>query len=385
MRTKKKVTYLTFGNQDAGVFSSYVTDVCAYMGDKFDPDIRVISFISVRGYFKVRKKRKALYANTAILPMFPKLKYWKWNLITLWFLWPFIGSKKVIALSPIAANLGLKMRQRGWVNTLIYDAEGATSAEWREYDVVQDSYMTHQIHTLEEMAVNKSDHRKTVSSKMRNYWKREFGYTANDEIIVPCTLNSVFIKDMERAEGLKQLRLDWGYTEEDVIFVYAGSTAQWQSFDLVDETFTKLLALNPTYKVLFLAKVNLEDLQCYTGNEGRLKKGWLDFEKVPQVLSMCDYGILLRRPSVTNEVAAPTKFAEYVSCGLKVLISPGIGDYSEFAVDYDCGFLVETGDETFLQSLSGTTYQTKKRLNHLAIRNFTNDNFEKELSKLTTI
>ncbi|MBL4703092.1 MAG: hypothetical protein JKY54_01125, partial [Flavobacteriales bacterium] len=236
------IIYLTFGNQDAGVFSSYVTDVCKHLESEYSGDVKVVSFVSMRGFFNTRKRRKSLYSKTIVLPMFPKFRYWKMNQLTLAFFWLFIGRKKVIALSPIAANLGLFLKKLGLVKTVIYDAEGATWAEWNEYDVVGDPKMVHNIKEIESRAVNQSDHNRTVSKKMMEYWQREFGYTGEKPTIIPCTLNSVFIQNVSSEQKIKELRAEWGFTENDVVFVYSGSTAAWQSFDLVDETFTKLLA-----------------------------------------------------------------------------------------------------------------------------------------------
>jgi len=42
---------------------------------------------------------------------------------------------------------------------------------------------------------------------------------------------------------------------------------------------------------------------------------------VPKFLQAADMGILLRKKDPLNEVAAPTKFAEYMMTGLPTLIS----------------------------------------------------------------
>lgn len=39
-----------------------------------------------------------------------------------------------------------------------------------------------------------------------------------------------------------------------------------------------------------------------------------------------------------NNVASPTKFAEYMLCGLPVLISEGVGDYTKFVEETKTGF-----------------------------------------------
>ena len=54
-----------------------------------------------------------------------------------------------------------------------------------------------------------------------------------------------------------------------------------------------------------------------------------------------DYGLLIRENSFTNQVASPVKFAEYLCCGLPVIISERLGDYSEFVEKNGCGYIIK--------------------------------------------
>ncbi len=57
-------------------------------------------------------------------------------------------------------------------------------------------------------------------------------------------------------------------------------------------------------------------------------------------LMASDMGVLLRERDPLNEVAAPTKFAEYVMTGLPVLISEYVGDYSNFVAENNLGLVL---------------------------------------------
>jgi glycosyltransferase involved in cell wall biosynthesis len=52
------------------------------------------------------------------------------------------------------------------------------------------------------------------------------------------------------------------------------------------------------------------------------------FSEVPTHLAAADVAVLLRHPSAINSVASPVKFAEYLSCGLPVIVTSQIGDFS---------------------------------------------------------
>ena len=57
-------------------------------------------------------------------------------------------------------------------------------------------------------------------------------------------------------------------------------------------------------------------------------------------LAAADYGLLLRQSSTVNRVACPVKFGEYLACGVRPILTPGIGDQSRLAQDEDLGVVV---------------------------------------------
>ena len=65
---------------------------------------------------------------------------------------------------------------------------------------------------------------------------------------------------------------------------------------------------------------------------------------MPRHLRAADLGILLRAPDPLNEVACPTKFAEFMMSGLPVLISAGIGDCSRFVAEQNAGAVLDAPD-----------------------------------------
>jgi hypothetical protein len=93
-------------------------------------------------------------------------------------------------------------------------------------------------------------------------------------------------------------------------------------------------------------------------------------DRVADHLAVCDYGLLLREPTITNRVASPTKFAEYLAAGLDVLISPGLGDLSDFVRRHGCGLVVDPGNGSL--TLTPNTPERRRRNRQLA-----RDHFEK--------
>jgi glycosyltransferase involved in cell wall biosynthesis len=65
--------------------------------------------------------------------------------------------------------------------------------------------------------------------------------------------------------------------------------------------------------------------------------------EVPDYLAAADCGFLLRASSQVNRVASPVKFGEYLASGTPVIMSNGIGDYSELARRENVGVVLPTG------------------------------------------
>jgi hypothetical protein len=133
-------------------------------------------------------------------------------------------------------------------------------------------------------------------------------------------------------------------------------------------------------KLIVLSNANIKDLNIYKKFSEKIIQLWVTPEKVFKYLSIGDYGLIIREHSITNEVASPTKFAEYLSAGLKVLISESIGDFSTFVKSKRCGEVIDDTNKFFeFQSVS---YSERKKNNKLARDYFSKLNFIGEYNKI---
>lgn len=362
--------YLTFAEQPSGVYAGQVIDVCRYLDEHFEARLRLLAFFSVRGFWKTRKAVKTKLPGAIILPMFPRLSTWKWNVVSLWLVLLITGERNLLCRNVLATNLALMLKRTGLAKKVGYDGRGAMAAEWKEYHVVDSEYMRASIFELEKRAVLESDFKIAVSSRLINYWKDEFGYESDKHVVIPCTLSSHFPVDLVSNEEFMKIRKMLSWKADDIGFVYAGSTAGWQSFEKLSDFLQVVLANNPKIKVLFLSKSDENNQKLQQQFPDQVQIQWLKPVEVPKVMSACDYGLLLRDKSVTNRVAAPTKFAEYLVCGLSVVISGEIGDYSDFVRKQDCGVVIFDGNKSGVNWHNLTDLERKKN-NELARRYFT--------------
>jgi hypothetical protein len=316
-------------------------------------------------------KLKQITSNSKVIPMFPKLKNWKWNKFTMKFI-KIPPDSTIMCRGVFATNLMLSVKKTA--HRVAYDGRGAFAAEYDEY-LDSNLLFNEPPEDLERVAVIRSDLRLAVTKKLVEYWKSAYGYSGKNHCIVPCTLSM----DAKSDEPIPDL----GFASDDVIFAYAGSSAKWQSFDLVEDFLSEMFESNPKAKALLLTRVD-KPLDIQLKYPDRIKVAWVKPNQVHRYLNLCDYGIFLRNKSVTNQVASPTKYAEYLSAGLKVIISKHIGHYAELNEKNELGFNLD--DDGFKGlTFNKLTSSDKEKLTKYAQSNYTKTSFDSEYLTLLNL
>jgi len=128
-----------------------------------------------------------------------------------------------------------------------------------------------------------------------------------------------------------------------LVLVHSGMVGGWQPLDPIVRVFRVMKALVPEAFLLILTPT-----PGVAGELLRAKISEQDFavirvphEQVPTYLNAADVGLLLRPSSVVNEVALPTKFGEYLACGLPVMVSPGLGQLASWVRAYGLGWVID--------------------------------------------
>lgn len=361
------IFYLTYNDLPSGIYASQVIDVVNFIRIEKRARIKLIAFISIRGFRKNRIKIKKAAPSSIIIPMFPGVHRWRYNKFSLCILRMIYRPKKVIGRSVLATLLAMEVFKKKV--KIVYDGRGAISAEWGEYNVVQHKELKINIRNWEQKVITESDFRIAISEALVKHWNRQFSYNHNAHIVIPCTLNKVYevVCDHNQVARLKRTL---GFDETTTSFVFSGSLAGWQSLPLLSVLVKYVLQKDVTYQVLFLSDNSpmINELSSEFPNRIRCMKVLVD--EVPLYLSTCDYGILVRENSVTNEVSSPVKFAEYLACGLNVIISENLGDYTHFVRENQCGSVYTPGQPLVLTPVS------KQKNRDLALTHFTKRCYE---------
>ncbi|MBK9059450.1 MAG: hypothetical protein IPL81_06110 [Flavobacteriales bacterium] len=129
------------------------------------------------------------------------------------------------------------------------------------------------------------------------------------------------------------------------------------------------LIAQPQVKVLFLSRPDPRIDALGQAFPGRVDRQWVRPAEVAAILAECDHGILVREDSITNRVASPTKFAEYLRAGLKVVAPEHLGDVSARVEREDLGCVWRPGLP--LAPFKRVSPEDRRRLEQLALTTLT--------------
>lgn len=361
----RQLAYLTFNDLPGGIFTSQVVEVCAFLAKEHEVKVQLVCLISRRGFAENKAKILALNAGAIVIPMFPGIGNWLLN--------RFVLKRKLKAINPdviVARGLFATMLARYSSQARVcFDARGAYKAEFSEYDVGSGKFSEAQIHAVEKDALYQSDFRIAVSHAMVKYWKKEYDYTSNVHVVIPCTLSA---KHLE--ESIVKKRVN-----ENVRIVFSGGNGKWQSLDRVSEMLVPYFSQNDKVEMIFLTNALPENFELKDKFPDRVSVQWLKEQEVHAVLATCDYGWIYRDHSVTNQVASPVKFAEYLASGLSVIISTELGDFTKFVEEHHCGVVV---GNSVVSTLPVVAEEQKRRNRELAKTYFTKEHFIAEYRRV---
>lgn len=366
--------YLTYNDLPSGVYKSQVVDVVKHLNQKEGERVRLVAFVSIRGFLQHKKKIQSWLPDAVVLPMVPGVQRWEKNafLLRLWLKGKSVTS--CIARGVFATLIAQKAK----IPRVTFDGRGAYAAEWEEFDFGAGEAFRQQVEKWEKEAVHKADMRIAVSHKLVDYWKSRLGYegkAGEDYVVIPCTLNEAFLDHTLDETKRVQLRKDMNIPDDSCVLVYSGSAAGWQSFASWSRQLETLMQANSRIYALLMTEATDEVKEFLERFPDRSQRVWVNPNEVAQYLSVADYGILIRDDLVTNRVASPTKFAEYLACGLDVLVSPYIGDYPDFVNQHNCGQVIPP--DTDWSTLQLEPLSTEKRLSNrkLALEFFVKKKF----------
>jgi glycosyltransferase involved in cell wall biosynthesis len=128
--------------------------------------------------------------------------------------------------------------------------------------------------------------------------------------------------------------------DDRFVVCYCGGMSHWQRPDAIAETFAAILADMPDAHLLVISRAAqplIEHLSRVGVDAAHVTTRPAAHNEVASYMMAADVGLLLREDTPTNRVASPVKFAEYLRCGLPIILTPYMADLADLVIDKSVG------------------------------------------------
>ena len=192
---------------------------------------------------------------------------------------------------------------------------------------------------IEERAVRDATAHTAVSGPLAAYLTEHY-CMRKPPTVVPCAYDDQLFRRDE--DSRRRLRRELGWKDEEIVLVYSGSGNAWQRPEGTVELFRDFHRVDSRFRLLVVSTDRdvFQPLLARAGLEPPLAHlVSVAHAHVPAYLSAADVGLLLRDDALTNRVASPTKFGEYLACGLPVLVGGTVGDVNDTVLQEQVGWI----------------------------------------------
>jgi len=286
----------------------------------------------------------------------------------------------VHARSQIPAAIALRLKRRFGVK-MIFDVRGLMAEEYADAGHWRKESLPYRItKAFEGRALAAADGVVTLTEKIWPVMK-QWDSLRNREVaheVVPCCANLElfsFSQD-DRTRRRDELRL-----HDRFVVVYSGSIDGWYLTESMADFFVTMRKRRSDAHFLWLTPTRHERVHelmkaraCGESDYTVLRSASRD---VPSYLSASDAGLAFIKPCFSKLASSPTKYAEYLGCGLPLIINAGVGDSDVLITREYAGALVRSFDEAeYLQAakliheLAGDPIKIRRRARAVAERLF---------------
>ena len=147
----------------------------------------------------------------------------------------------------------------------------------------------------------------------------------------------------------RRLRQAHGW-QDRFVFAFAGNMNRYgETMDLVLGFFAAARRHDPRACLALFVTGERAAIESRMAGAGFPRSDWTAMQVPPALmaahLSAADAGLsFFKVRNFANAVASPIKFAEYLACGLPVVINPGVGETGRIVQQYRVGVVVDPGD-----------------------------------------
>lgn len=238
-----------------------------------------------------------------------------------------------------AACLAVRARGTRSAVRVLADIHGSSEAEYAHARGAHaDPREVRRLEAHARKAVLESDVCVFVSEAMRKHYADRFGRRSGPAFVIPCATAITAPRAEVREARRRELGID-----DRIVLLYLGSWRPYQCAEAMIDMVRRVRACSDRVYLLVLtghAEAFRRALDQAGIQDGDASVHSVAHADVPRWVVAADAGFLLREAHLLNAVSSPTKFAEYLACGVPVLITPGVGDYSDVVASAEVGAVI---------------------------------------------
>lgn len=359
------LTYVVWdGVITSSVFDSQVLGPLKGLRKNKEIKVSLIAFENAQAFLfqnkKLRNKEREITSKLNIRASFyPRIPGWIGIYLVLLLLltsfsYKMLRRRKIVfhGRGSKSAFIGCKLKKVLPSLKILYDARGVEPEEylyslyWQSSNSRRDltkekRKIFRKLKQREEYIMTYADGVLCVSSELKKHLLKSYNIEEKRISIVPCGIDETVYFFDEKIRDI--LRKEMGLRNK-LVFIYSGSMhplqmpkAMLKLFKEFYKTDKEVFFLILTFKVEKAEKL----LQYELVPQENYRVLSVEHSKVPMYLNAADIGILLREKNIVNRVACPTKFAEYIACGLYTIVTEEIGDISRMVEREKIGEIVK--------------------------------------------
>jgi glycosyltransferase involved in cell wall biosynthesis len=255
----------------------------------------------------------------------------------------------VHARGHIPAAIALALKTRFGIK-MIFDVRGLMAEEYVDAGHWRKDSLPYRItKSTERRILAETDAVVTLTERIWpiiREWEGLRGRTLQHEVI-PCCVDTARFRfsEAERARRRSELGIKDQFT-----IVYSGSLDGWYLTEQMADFFASVVRRNPAAHLLWLTTGSHDRVRQLMSARNIAAENYsvlsVAAADVPSYLAAADAGVSFIKRCVSKVASSPTKNAEYLACGLPIVINEGIGDSDALVDEWQAGVLLEEFNET---------------------------------------
>ena len=286
----------------------------------------------------------------------------------------------VHARSHIPAAIALRLQRRFGVK-MIFDVRGLLADEYVDAGHWQKDSIPYRItKSVESRALAAADGVVTLTERIwpvMNQWDSLRNHRVAHEV-VPCCADLELFRFSEADRARRRIELG---LQDRLVLIYGGSIDGWYLSESMADFFVTMRRQRLDAHFLWLTPARHERVHELMSARGVIATDYTVLASasrdVPSYLSAADAGLAFIKPCFSKLASSPTKYAEYLGCGLPLIINEGIGDSDVLITREKVGTLVRSFDEreyadsvAVIEGFTRDPEQTRRHAREVAERLF---------------